>query len=733
MLTKSKWTIGCFILLLTACGDGPLNNPYPNLNGETKTLYTSFSERPKHLDPARSYSSNEWIITNQIYEPPLQYHYLNRPYQLEPLVAAKMPSVRYYNAKDQEITADEPQQIAYSVYTIEIKPDILYQPHPAFAQNTKGEYLYHQLTEDQADECDSVSDFKQTGTRQLTADDFVYQIKRIADPRINSPIFGLMSEYFIGFEDFRAELEKYYQQQRDEEEAAHADLRAYDLKGVRVVNDKAYEITIKGHYPQLLYWLAMPFFAPMPWEAIAFYEQDVLVEKNITLDWYPIGTGPFLLAENNPNLQIRLVQNPNFHGEQYPTSLMPADEAEGLTKMAGVALPLLDEVRFILEKENIPYWNKFLQGYYDQSGISSDSFDQALQVNALGNFNLSDELKEKGIRLKTSVMPSTFYWGFNMLDDVVGGLSLQQKKLRQAISIAFDVEEFINIFQNGRGLVAQSLLPPGIFGFKEQSFNPVVYRKDDNPDGRTRRPLEDAKRLLAEAGYPGGIDPKTQQPLVLHLDAITGGGPDTHALYAWIRKQFKKLGIDLVVRATQYNRFQDKMRNGDAQIFSWGWNADYPDPENFLFLLYGPNSKVKTNGENAANYQNPRFDELFDKVKSMDNSPERQSILDEMLALIQEDAPWIWGYHPKLYSLSHDWMGPFKPNAMSRNTLKYLSVDSELRAEKRIAWNQPITWPVWVFLGVLLILLLPAIYQYWRKTHQKLKLESMADQPKGEA
>lgn len=720
MLAKFKRLMSIGICIFAVgCGDESLNNPYPNANGESDTLYTSFSERPKHLDPARSYSSNEWIITNQVYEPPLQYHYLKRPYTLEPLVATQMPVVRYFNQQGAEIADVDKQAIAYSTYTIQIKPNIRFQPHPAFAKNKKtGEFLYHHLSEEQAEEYGTPLDFEVQDSRVLTAEDFVYQIKRLADPKLNSPIFGFMSEYIIGFDELRKKLDH---------KSGWVDLRQFDLSGVKAIDDTTYEIKIKGHYPQLLYWLAMPFFAPMPWEVTQFYAQDVLIEQNLTLDWYPVGTGPYILADNNPNLQILLQRNPNYHGEQYPIDSMPEDKAMGLSDLAGKQLPFLDEIRFILEKESIPYWNKFLQGYYDQSGISSDSFDQALQANTMGSFDLSHALKGKGIKLSTSVVPSTYYWGFNMLDDVVGGLSEDHKKLRQAISIVFDVEEYINIFQNGRGFVAQSPLPPGIFGFQNNKYNHTIYETQS-----TRKNIDAAKKLLAEAGFADGIDPKTGKPLVLHLDAVVGGGPDTHALYAWIRKQFKKLGIELVVRATQYNRFQDKMRNGDAQIFSWGWNADYPDPENFLFLLYGPNGKTKTGGENAANYDNPKFNTLFDKAKSMPNNTERLQLLDEMIQILQEDAPWIWGYHPKLYSLSHEWMGPFKANAMSRNTLKYISIDTKQRATQRTAWNHAIFWPIWLGLGLFMLALVPAGIRYWQKTHKPLKLKCNDNQEQEE-
>ena len=125
--------------------------------------------------------------------------------------------------------------------------------------------------------------------------------------------------------------------------------------------------------------------------------------------------------------------------------------------------------------------------------------------------------------------------------------------------------------------------------------------------------------MLAQAGYPGGIDPKTNLPLLLHYDVATSSSPDDKARFHWLRKQFAKIGIALDIRSTLYNRFREKVRTGKAQIFSWGWMADYPDPENFLFLLYGPNGKVKNGGENAANYSNETVDELYEQIKNLPN------------------------------------------------------------------------------------------------------------------
>jgi oligopeptide transport system substrate-binding protein len=715
-----RLVIASIPLLLAACSDTAWNNPYPEDEQHSNVLYSEFSERPKHLDPVRSYVSNEYELIGQIYEPPVQYHYLKRPYELVPLAATSVPTPRYLDAQrrplpDNAAAAD----IAYSVYEITIKPGIRYQPHPAFARDGE-QFRYHDLDADTLETIYTLADFEHTDSRELTAADYVYEIKRLAHPKLNCPIFGLMSDYIVGLKDYAKSLDAAYQALAEingREEGNFLDLNNHDLAGAEVVDRYTYRITIRGKYPQFVYWLAMPFFAPMPWEADRFYSQPGLIEKNITLDWYPVGTGPYMLTENNPNLRMVMVRNPNFHGETYPTEGEPEDTAAGLLKDAGKPMPFIDKVVYNLEKETIPYWNKFLQGYYDTSGVASDSFDQAIQFTAAGDAALTDAMQEKGIELVTAVTTSISYMGFNWLDPLLGGASKRARKLRQAIAIAVDMEELISIFANGRGIPAQGPVPPGIFGHVagEAGINPYIY---DWVNGKPKRkPIAAAKKLLAEAGYPNGIDPKTGKRLLINFDTALSG-PGAKSYLDWLVKQFRKINIQLVIRNTDFNRFQQKADKGSLQFFRWGWNADYPDPENFLFLFYGPNKRIAKHGENAVNYENAEFDRLFEKMKAMDNSPERQAIVSRMVAILQRDAPWLFGYIPVGFSLHHGWYTNIKPNLMANNTLKYKRIDPELRAEKRAAWNKPVLWPLYLTLVLLVALLLPGIFSYIRKEHR---------------
>ncbi len=701
--------------MFTGCKISPWNNPYPDSQSQDNIYYDSFEERPKHLDPVSSYSSNEYVFLGQIYEPVLQYHFLKRPYELIPLTATVVPQAEYYDSAGNMLDADAPPESVHrAVYKITVKPGILYQPHPAFAREAQGKYRYHHLSKDDLEKIHTLADFPETGTRELTAEDYVYQIKRLAHPGVHSPIAGLMSKYILGLQELSEELTNKYKNEIDKNN--FIDLRNHNLSGVRILDRYTFEIILKEKYPQFRYWLSMPFFAPMPWEADFFYSQPGMEERNITLNWYPVGTGPYMLTENNPNRRMVLKRNPNFRGELYPEVGGFEDQVNGLLQDAGQTMPFIDTAIFSLERESIPAWNKFLQGYYDTSGIVSDSFDQAVTFNTKGELELTEQMRDKGIKLTTAVMSSTFYMGFNMRDEVVGGDSERARLLRRAISISVDYEEYISIFTNGRGVPAQGPIPPGIFGYSEGSegINPYVYTWRN---GRAeRRNIREAQELMITAGYPDGRDVQTGQSLILYLDT-PATGPDAKAIFDWFRKQFSKLGINLVIRATDYNRFQEKMLKGTEQIFMWGWNADYPDPENFLFLLYGPNAKVGLNGENAANYENEEFDYLFNQMKSMSNGPERQAIVDKMIEIARRDAPWLWGFHPVAFTLHHNWFKNAKPALMLNNTLKYIRIDPETRNKLRTQWNQPVFWPIMLLLLILLISIIPAYISYKRREH----------------
>ena len=728
-LRRAGWAAAA-ALLLAACGQ-VVNSPYERGAQSTNTFFTAFQERsPKYLDPTASYALDETPYTYSVYEPPLRFHYLKRPYQLAPRTAVAVPVPRYLDKDDRELPADAPgEQVAYSVYDIEIAKGIRYAPHPAFARDADGRHLYHALTAAETADKRTPYDFAQTGTRELTAHDYVYAIRRLATTRIKSPSFSLMAEYIVGLKDYGTRIEKIDHELRQgipptQRDLPFLDFRKYDLPGAVALDDHRLRIRIKGKYPQFKYWLQMTFFSPVPWEADAFYANPGMAANDLSLNRWPVGTGPYMLAEFQENRRHVLVRNPNFRGEPYPCEGEAADRAAGLLDDCGKPTPFIDRIVFTIEKERIPQKTKFIQGWYDNPEIQRFDWLQDLEYDVKNSDATARLFAERDVRMPRTFEISNWYLGFNWLDPVVGqGKTPEQvernRKLRQALSIAIDWEEFVKVFESkAAGVPAMGPVPPGVFGFRPDNVNRSVY---DVVDGKPKRKsIEEAKRLLAEAGYPDGRDAVTGRPLVLNYDYQRQLTPELKSEVDWMVKQFAKLGVQLEVRATDYNRFQEKAEKGSLQIFWWGWFADYPDAENFLFLLYGPNSKALTNGngENAGNYRNDAFDRLFQQMKYMDDGPDKQAAIDRMLAIVQQDAPWAFGYHPIAGSVNHQWVGNVKPGPLVNDRLAYMKVDPALRVQKIAEWNRPVWWPVWSLFGLLLLAVIPAV-RLWRRRERE--------------
>ena len=726
------WIGGTAAVLAALAGcDHVTNSPHRSGAERTNTFFTAFQERsPKYLDPTASYSQDETPYTYSIYEPLYRFHYLKRPYEVVPKTATKVVEPRYYDRDGKELPADAPgEAIAEAVYDIPIRAGIRFAPHAAFAKDASGNYLYHALTPQQAADKRTPYDFPTTGTRELTAHDYEYAFKRLATTRIKSPSYSLMAEHVVGLKEFGDKAAEFDKQLRAKVEPNSRDLpfldfRQLDLPGVKAIDDHTLRIRLNGKYPQFKYWLTMVFTAPVPWEADKFYSQPGFVEKNLSLNYWPVGTGPYMLTEYQENRRHVLERNPNFAGETYPCEGETADRAGKLLDDCGKPVPFIDRVVFTIEKEKIPHKAKFLQGYYDTPEIQRFDWLMDFEYDVNNSEDVKKLFNERGIQLPRTLEISNWYVGFNWLDPVVGGGKTPEertrnRKLRQALSIAIDWEEYVRVFENkAAGVPAMGPIPPGVYGFRKDDVNPVVY---DVADGRPKRKtIDDAKRLLAEAGYPDGREAKTGRPLVLNYDYQRALTPELKAEVEWMARQFAKLNVQLEIRATDYNRFQEKAEKGSLQIFWWGWFADYPDAENFLFLLYGPNSKALTNGngENAANYDNPEFNKLFDELKYLDDTERKQQVMDRMLAIVQQDAPWAFGYNPFAGSVMHQWVGNVKAGPLVNDRLMYMKVDPALRAAKIAEWNRPIWWPLALIALGLVAAVVPA-FRAWKRRERE--------------
>ncbi|MGE3496288.1 MAG: ABC transporter substrate-binding protein [Candidatus Binatia bacterium] len=640
--------------LLALVAEGCTNDPYPHEDNQAKILYLAFASPPKTLDPQVSYTTTDHAITGAVFDTLLEYHYVERPYRLIPALAEAVP---------------EHQQRAGGrvAYRFRLRPDVLYQSDVCFALGGAGRT-----------------------TRAVEAADAALALARIGDPAVGSPVIDTFHRVH-GLREFSARLAA----ARDAD-AAFAALpsheqyaRAGGIAGVRALDARTLEVELDEPYPQILYWFAMPFTAPMPWEAIAYYDgrdgRDALAD-------HPVGAGPFRLADYDRQRRIALVRNENWYGIRHPEWRAPGAVFERADSAEGASLPFLDRIEFRRDIEQVPAFIKFMQGYYDTSPIIRESFDRIVQHGAL-----TADMAARGLQLEKSITAGVLYIGFNMDDTVLGAPAGERgRALRQAMSLAVDAKEFLRVFMNDRGLPAQSPLPPGIFGYDPAYVNP--WRQHD---------LARAAARLNDAGYPRGIDPATGRPLRITFDVNTA---ETRLLlqFQFLVESWKRIGLDVIIAATDYNQFQDKVRRGAYQLFQWGWIADYPDPENFLFLLYGPMGRRHSGGPNTTNFSDPQFDALFTRMRAMENGPERMAVIVEMRDILQRERPWIELFHPEDYALRHAWLHNVIPPSLSLPTMKYWDIDPATRARQREKWNRPIRWPAYAIGIAAVLAVIPA-------------------------
>ena len=523
--------------------------------------------------------------------------------------------------------------------------------------------------------------------RNIVAADVVYSFKRMVDPTTQCPMAPNLADKVVGWE---ADAKRFETQKG----------KAYDapLVGVRVdPNDPyAFQIDLNQPYPQLKYIMAMAFTTPQAREAFEKYGKD---EYGLH---HPVGSGTFILKEYAANDHIRLVRNPNAPAETYPTEADPKLRYL-LHGDAGERVPFLDELYIPIMTEAVTAYNLFQQGYLDSLGITTGNAQIVPAANGM-----TQDMKDRGIVMNKNVEVNIDYLAFNMKDPTFGGYTPEKRKLRQAISLAISSKAYINVIAQGMGIPAQWIVPPGIAGYDPAYTNP--YRVYDPK-------LVKAKRLLAEAGYPGGKDAKTGERLVLNYDnyAITSTAQQVVRLY---QKQIEQLGVKVELKTSEYATFNDHLNKRQAQFFSFGWLADYPDAEDFAFLLYGPNAAP---GPNACLYDNPEYNKLFDRMRAMDDSPERRAILAKMRDLSVEDCPWIYVDHGESRTLLQPWTKNSNASPLASDQSKYIDVDPALRVRKQKEWNGPTLWPMAALAGVILLAVLPAAATIRNRTNRRVR------------
>ena len=431
------------------------------------------------------------------------------------------------------------------------------------------------------------------GRREVVAADVVHSLKRLADAKLGSPGYWTIEGKIEGVEAFH--------------EASKADTPtdySREIAGLRALDERTVEMRLAAPSPDFLWVLAMPYTAIVPREAVEHYGTD--------FESVEVGTGPYRLVTWRRNYRYAFERRPGRDIARDATPLLPD---------ARDAVPI-ERIVYLVMEDPSTRWLSFLSGGLDVAGdISRDNWDAVIGPDG----ELTEEMKRREIRLLSKASLDTYYIGFNLDDPMLGG----NLKLRQALSCAADSRQ-LETLNAGRVVGATGPVPPGIAGRLE---SPSPYAHD----------LVKAKALLAEAGFPDGIDPATGRRLTLVLDL---GRTDqeireTAELFASF---MDRIGVVVKLQYNNWPSFLKKIARREAQMFLIGWMADYPSALNFMQLFVARNASP---GPNRSNYANADYDALYDQADTTLDDEARLAMIGQMQTRIREACPWIFLYHRK--------------------------------------------------------------------------------------
>ncbi len=579
------WIAFISAIFITSCNKEDSKEPVLNLVSGAKI---------KGMDPIYANDAYSAREVTRVYEGLLTYHYLKRPYTLIANLAESIPKP----SKDK------------LTYIFKIKKNVFFHNDKAFKNGKK---------------------------RELVAEDFVYSIKRLADPKLQGLGWWLLEGKIKGLNQWR---EKY----ADKPKVDYSEV----VEGLKALDRYTLQIKLAKPFPQFLYALAMPFTFAVAKEAVDYYGKEFLN--------HPVGTGPYTLERFTQSNKIIYYKNKNYRKVLYPCDASSEFKQQGLLKDCGKTIPFVDKVVVNIITESLPRWLNFQKGKLDYVGIPKDNFDTAVPDAK----NLAPDFIKKGMSLNVTPSLDVTYIAFNHDLKLFSNL-----KLRRAMSLAYNVSDANRLFYNNTAIAAQSIVPPGISGHIKSYKNPYKgYGTTSN--------LQNAKKLLAEAGYPNGKG----------LPIITYDTPNStvsRQFGEYFKKQMQKIGINIKISQSPWPEFQKKIQDRKVMLYGIAWGADYPDAENFLQLLYGPN---RSPGANGSGYDNPKFNRIFKKAVIMSDSPKRTKLYENLNKMAAEEVPWIFGVHRQSYTLYQGWLKNFIFHDFVIGQEKYLNID--LESKKKI-------------------------------------------------
>ncbi len=489
--------------------------------------------------------------------------------------------------------------------------------------------------------------------RELVARDVEYMIKRFRDPEVRSAYAWLFEHNIVGLDALAERAKK----------EGHFD---YDAKVAGLEVRGPYEISIKLTAPNynFLYFMAMPNVAPVAREVMEAYAADTMA--------HPVGTGPYVLKEWVRRAKIVLERNPGYRGFELDTRYAdPRDEEDRrvIEDLAGKRLPLLDRIELYPIEDAQPRYLAFLNREHDILELPPQFVNQVLPKGML-----APQLAAQGVRVFREVEPTLTYDVFNLdarvggVDNPLGGLGPERVALRRAMVLGYDHEKEIAIVRQGQAIAARTPVPPGVVG-----HDPALWSRTEDYDPAR------AKALLDLFGYAdrdgdGFRERPDGRPLVLRYKYQAGGQASRELARLWV-DCMAEIGIRVEATAVQFADLVNDRRLGNFQFAMDAWIADYPDGQNFLQLLYGPN----TDQSNESRFRLPAYDRLYEKSLALPDGEARNRIYREMIRLSYAYAPWRLGVTPTVNYLEYPWVKGFKKHPILVTNYRWLDIDAAAR------------------------------------------------------
>ena len=572
-----------------------------------KVLRYAFEVAETSFDPQKISDVYSSIVNKGMFDAPLRYDHLARPVKLIPNTLSAMP----------EVSAD------FKTYVLRVKPGIYFDNHEVFGGKK----------------------------RELTAEDYVYAMKRVLDPKLSAPILAEMEGYIVGSEEFLKRIRKNGKMEYDS-----------TLEGLKVIDRYTFQVMLNEPKPNWIYNFA-------DCRASCAVAREVVEKYGDDIGANPVGTGAYRLKSWKRSSKMIFESNPNYR-EVFYDAEPAADDKTGqaiLAKLKGRRVPMIGRIEVSIIEERQPRWISFINKEFDLLWRMPEDVAQ----QAVPNRVLAPNLVKQGIQAElVPALDLTFLY-FNMKDPIVGGYTADKIALRRAISLAYRSQDEIDIVQKGLAIPAHTPYSPGVAGY-DANFR--TSASEYNP--AKARALLDMHGYLDRDG-DGFRDMPDGSALILKSNS-TPTERDRTVDELW-RRSMDGIGIRIEFRKAKWPDLLKESNAGKLMMWFLGGSASAPDADNWLQSLYGPNCGFKGN---RACFQLKQYDDAFEKAERMPDSPERTRLYQEMARLMVVYAPWKINMHRIMTDMWYPYVVGFRrPLVQTENWWPYVDID--LAAKKQ--------------------------------------------------